>query len=453
MRLFWKVFLLLVATLVLTAAISGWLSQKWLEENRSIEVQMSALAAPGETAAALYRDGGPAAYHQWQRHTLRRGRHIHGVLLDEHGNNLHMRPLPPELQELSQQVVRQQARIEVVKPPLLAVALPVNYQGETYYWAAFTRLQPESMQHSVRQSLVVRLSVALLAIALISWLLTRMFTRPIRTLQQTTEQLGAGSLNARTDPSVASRRDELGALAGSIDNMAAQLESLLGSHKQLLRDISHELRSPLARLQVGLELARSAAGESAQEELDRIEKEANLLNELIGEVLTLARIEQGAVEMQHQPLHLDEIIDEIVADAAFEAQAHNKSISLTEKAVCKISGDRLWMTRALDNVIRNAIRHTPAESCVEASLSRAGEQIKIEIRDFGDGADELLLSKLFEPFVRGSEARERHGGGTGHGLGLAIAKHAVELHGGTISAANHPEGGLVVTIALPSPKS
>ncbi|ATX79073.1 two-component system, OmpR family, sensor histidine kinase CpxA [Mariprofundus aestuarium] len=449
MRLFWKVFLLLLATLVLTAAISGWLSQKWLEENRSIELQMAALAAPAETAAALYRDGGLEAYRQWQRHTLRRDQHIHGRLLDKQGNNLHMRSLPPELQELSQQVIKQQGKIEVVNPPLLAVALPVSYQGETYYWAAFTRLQPESIQHSVRQSLVVRLTVALLAIALISWLLTRMFTRPIRILQKTTEQLGAGSLNARTDPYVASRKDELGALACSIDKMAVQLESLISSHKQLLRDISHELRSPLARLHVGLELARSAAGKSAQEELNRIEKEANLLNELISEVLTLARIEQGAVEIQRQPLQLDEIVDEIVADAAFEAEAQDKTIRITEQVACRISGDHLWISRALDNVIRNAIRHTPVGSGVEVSLTRSGEQIKIEVRDFGSGADEAILAKLFEPFVRGSEARERHSGSSGYGLGLAIARDAIELHDGDISAANHKESGLIITIALP----
>ena len=448
MRLFWKVFLLLVATLILTAAISGWLSQKWLAENQQIEKQLQTMAALGETAAGLYHEGGMNAYRQWHRHAMRDQR-MHGGLLDSEGNSLHRRPLPPELRGLADQVTTQNRRITLIDPPRLAVAIPLTYQSQHYFWVATMRLPPQSMRQSSRQAVLMRITIALIAIMLISWLLTRMFTRPIRTLQQTTEQLGAGSLNARTDPSVASRRDELGALAGSIDKMASQLESLLGSHKQLLRDISHELRSPLARLQVGLELARNAAGDSAQEELNRIEKEANLLNELIGEVLTLARIEQGAVEMQHQPLHLDKIIDEIIADAAFEAQAHNKSISLTEKVTCQISGDRLWMTRALDNVIRNAIRHTPAESCVEVALKRSEGLIKIEIRDFGDGADDLLLSRLFEPFVRGSEARERHAGGTGHGLGLAIAKHAVELHGGNIRAANHREGGLLVTITLP----
>ena len=451
MKLFWKVFLLLLMTLVSTAILSGWLSQKWLAENQQIEKQLATLIAMGETAAGLYHEGGMRAYRQWHHHMMR-GQQMHGALLDAEGDSLHRRPLPPELQELARQAVSGHQRIKMIDPPRLAVAMPLSYQSQQYYWVAAMRMPPQSMRQSGRQAVMMRLAIALLSIILISWVLTRMFTRPIRSLQQTTEQLGTGALESRTETAVSSRKDELGELADSIDQMAAQLQSLVSSHKQLLRDISHELRSPLARLQVALELARNEAGDSAAQELNRIEKEANRLNELIGEVLTLARMEQGAVELQKQPLQLDAIIDEVTDDARFEAEAAQKRILIKEKSACRISGDALWIGRALDNVVRNAVRHTPAGEAVEISLNSSGQQITVIIRDFGDGAEEAMLEKLFEPFVRGSEARERHAGGSGYGLGLAIAKHAVQLHHGDIHASNHKDGGLIITITLPSLK-
>lgn len=448
MRLFWKFFLFLSLALLFTATLSGWLSQKWLAENQQIEKQLTMLAALGETAAGLYHEGGIHAYRQWHRHTMR-GQRIHGTLLDGEGRVLQRRPLAPELHELARQSVSQNMAVQWIEPPRVAVATPVTYQSQKYFWVASKHLPPQSMQQNSRQTLLIRIVLALLSIILISWLLTRIFTRPVRALQRTTEKLGAGALNSRTDSNVASRKDELGELACSIDTMAEQIESLISSHKQLLRDISHELRSPLARLEVALELARTSAGSDTQRELNRIGKESARLNELIGEVLTLARIEQGAVELQLQSLCLNALIEEVVADASFEAKSENRAVNITNIEPCQISVDPLWMSRALDNVIRNGVRHTADNSSVEISLIRQTDQITISIRDHGSGANEAMLEKLFEPFVRGSKARERQTNNSGYGLGLAIAKHIVELHRGTIQASNHPEGGLSVTISLP----
>ncbi|MDQ6965940.1 MAG: ATP-binding protein, partial [Mariprofundaceae bacterium] len=262
-------------------------------------------------------------------------------------------------------------------------------------------------------------------------------------------QLGSGRMDTRASGSLAGRGDELGELARSFDAMAVQLESLMGSHKQLLRDVSHELRSPLARLTVALELARDSAGEAAQEDLSRIGLEAGRLNELIGEVLSLARFEQGAIQADMQAFDFSILLEEVIADATFEAEATGKRVKsdiITEG--CRIRGDRLWLQRALDNVLRNAVRHTAASTAIELTMLHSGRFIEINVRDHGEGVPDAALEHIFEPFFRAEEARTRTSGG--YGLGLAIAQRVVELHGGGIQAGHAAGGGLLIGIRLPA---
>lgn len=446
MRLFWKLFVILMLTLLLTAGLSTWLGQKWLQENRNIENRLNAMANLGETAASLYNEGGAEAYQRWLRHASR-SQHFRGALVNAEGAHVLPRPLRQHLQLLARQVRQENRRITIIEPPRLAVALPVSSDSGTYYWLAGTFMSPENMRQGGKYQLLIQLAIALFAILLVSWLLTRMFAQPVRLLQSATEQLGRGNLAARTPSSVSGRRDELGELGRSFDAMAGQLDALIHSHKRLLRDISHELRSPLARLQVALELARNEAGDKAGEELDRIGREAERLNELIGEVLALARFEQESVHAEHANIQLAGMLRDIADDAAFEAEAMGKAVTLSRAETCHIIGDPLWLGRALENVVRNAIRHTADGSNVDIRLSGENEQALITVRDHGPGVPEAALPQLFEPFFRTSEARDRHSGG--YGLGLAIAKRAVLLNKGNISAANHADGGLEVSITLP----
>lgn len=446
MRLFWKLFFILMLTLALTAGVSTWLSQKWLMENQLIETRLAALQSHGETAISLFEAEGAAAYRRWLKRASR-SQHFRGMLLDQHGNRMVDRPISQRMRPLVDQVRRQNKRITIIRPHFLAIALPLQGQSESFYWLARTRLSPEQIRKGSEYLLFIRLISALLAIILVSWLLTRMFTRPIRLLQHATEQLGRGVLSARAPQAVSSRKDELGDLASSFDTMAEQLDNLVNSQKQLLRDISHELRSPLARLQVALELARNESDGKAEDELNRIGKEAGRLNELIGEVLTLARFEQDSVQSENAPVQLDEMLKGIASDAVFEAEAMGKSVNISAIETCSIQGDSLWLGRALDNVIRNAIRHTPVGTSILISLGLHTDHSLITIRDCGTGVPEKALPHLFEPFFRTSEARDRHSGG--YGLGLAIAQRAVHLHHGHISAINHKDGGLEISIKLP----
>jgi len=455
MRLFWKLLLTLLVALLLTAVVSSWLGQQWSLQSQSIETRLDGLEQQGELAASLYNSEGVNAYHNWWRQGMRRNRSI-GFLLDAHGTHVLKRALPPELEKLAAEVVQSGKSIRMIQPTRISVALPVHADDRTMYWLASSRLPPELIRQNRLTQLGIQLAFTLLMLLLVSSLLARMLTRPMARLSRTARIFGEGSLTTRPDPALINRRDEIGDLARNFTTMAEHLESLVNSHKQLLRDVSHELRSPLARLGVALEIARSKLGsgetDTLQEELDRIQMEADRLNALIGEVLALARFDQAAVEMAHETIDLADLLENLTSDLSFEAGADGKHVQLQLQAPTTLKttlkGDAAWMRRALENIARNAIRYTAKEGSVEITEGILNEKITISIRDHGPGAPEASLSHLFDPFYRVSEARERQSGG--YGLGLAIARQVIQAHGGNIHAANHTEGGLEITVTLPA---
>jgi len=243
------------------------------------------------------------------------------------------------------------------------------------------------------------------------------------------------------------RGDELGQLSQDFDRMASQLEQLLTTQKRMLRDISHELRSPLARLQVALELARKSAQGLAGNEHDRIETEIIRLNELIGQVISLVKLETGQQTAELTPLNLNELVTEAVNNADFEARPQGKSAVLTSNGPLTINGNHELLYSALENILRNAVKYTPTKTRVETCVSQHANQAIITIRDHGPGVSATALEHLFEPFYREADARDRSSGG--YGLGLAIAKRAITHQGGTISARNADDGGLEVALRLP----
>jgi len=231
--------------------------------------------------------------------------------------------------------------------------------------------------------------------------------------------------------------------------MAEKIESLVQAQRRLLGDISHELRSPLARLNVALELARQRSGNEAASALARIQREAETLNEMIGQLLTLTRLQTGAQEIQKSEFDLCGLVREIADDAEFEAKSGNRSVRLEGNASCTFVGNELLVRRAIENVVRNAVHYTREGTEVEIKVNEAiqdGKAIEITVRDHGPGVPEPALGKIFRPFYRVDEARDREAGGVG--LGLAIAERAVKLHNGSINARNAADGGLAITITL-----
>lgn len=290
-----------------------------------------------------------------------------------------------------------------------------------------------------------RPAIAAAVSALVGLLLAAWLSRPIRRVRRAAQALAAGALDTRVAPSRG--RDELAELGRDFNAMAERLQSLLDARSELLRDVSHELRSPLARLQVALELARRRAGEKAGSALDRIELEAERLNELISQMLALTRMETAAEPPPLGALDLTALCREIAEDALFEAAREDKRVELLAAPAVNVRGDPALLRSAIENVVRNALRHTPAGSAVELALIKDGGMATVVVRDYGPGLPESELERVFDPFVRISAARERDTGG--YGLGLTIAHRIMLRHGGDIRAINAEGGGLKVRLRLP----
>ena len=282
---------------------------------------------------------------------------------------------------------------------------------------------------------------------LICFVLTRHITSPLFELRRGAEAIAAGNLTARVPGNLRNRRDEIGQLGRDFDRMAERLESLVDSHKRLLGDVSHELRSPLSRLLVALGLARRAHGEEMPELLDRIALEARRLDSLIGQLLMLSRIESGSQAAAASSIDLTALVHEVVTDADFEARAQSRRVGVTAFEACTISGFDELLRSAVENVVRNGVRFTREGTAVDVSIRRERDRAVIRIRDRGPGVPETMLSEMFLPFHRGQTTDGTRNDGSG--LGLAIAHRAVAANGGRIGAMNAADGGLIVDIEVP----
>jgi len=287
---------------------------------------------------------------------------------------------------------------------------------------------------------------------LFCYLLARSLAKPIIQMRGAAHELSDGNLTARVDQSLITRRDEIGSLGKAFNLMAAHIESLVSAQRRLLADISHELRSPLARQGVALGIAKRRGNSEVTPALERISREANRMNEMIGQLLDLSRVESGAELIDRSRVDLSSLVSDIVQDADYEARDTNRSVRLISKDRCTVLGSVELLNSAIENVVRNALRHTKPETEVEVSLkcvanNGTGQSI-ITVRDHGPGVPEKSLKEIFRPFYRVEDARDRKSGGAG--LGLAIATRAVALHSGTINARNREDGGLEVEICIPA---
>jgi signal transduction histidine kinase len=282
---------------------------------------------------------------------------------------------------------------------------------------------------------------------LICVLLARHITEPLVELRRGAETIALGNLTARVPAALRHRRDEIGDLGRDFDRMAERLEWLVERHKRLLYDVSHELRSPLARLTVAVGLARRSHPEEMPELLDRIALEAERLNNLIGELMTLARIESGSHTAAASSIDLQALVHEVVSDADFEARAQSRRVSVTAFEECTVSGFEELLRSAVENVVRNGVRFTRDGTAVDVSIRRERDRAVIRVRDRGPGVPDAMLSEMFLPFHRGQAMRGVPNEGAG--LGLAIAQQAVSVNGGKIAAMNAVDGGLIVDIEVP----
>ena len=295
----------------------------------------------------------------------------------------------------------------------------------------------------------LRLAIPIIISSLLLWLLTRSFTKPLIAMQRAAAHFGDGDFNTRI-PLIAQRNDEIGACAASFNLMAEKLAQNIGSHQRLMADVSHELRSPMTRLQIALGLAQQDNITEAllHKHLQRCELEIARLDEMISSVLSLSRQENTISQLELMSLDLKQLLSLCIEDAQYIANEKSINILFDYQASALMQADANLLSSAFNNILINAINYSHKNQQVSVKLTKSNTKYIIEIADTGTGVPIEDLPKLFEPFYRVAQARDRASGGTG--LGMAIAKQAVVAHNGNISAKNNNQNGLTVTIELPS---
>jgi len=441
-RLFWKLFLAFWVTLVISAIGAG--SVVWLQRQsrEAAERDLAAGPLPALTmsqAAATLRHGGRDALRAWMQ-DLERTRPVPLFAVDAEGVDLLGRPVPPGALASARELVR-------ASPDARAARRVVAAGGGDYL--LFVPLSPDVRRAPppARRWLWMLIAIGAVTGMAVSALLAWHLTRPIRSLRWAFDAVAEGRLDTRVQPLIGSRRDEIADLGREFDRMTSQLQALVAAQRRLLHDVSHELRSPLARLHAAIGLARQRPEES-ERSFERIEREAARLDALVGEVLTLARLEAGTGPAERIPVDIVDLVAAVAGNARFEAEATGRRVRLDAgENTFTVSGQAELLHRAIENVVRNAVKYTDPDSVVDIEVQRldAPPRVRVRVRDHGPGVQAHELDRIFEPFYRGANGAGR----AGVGLGLAIARRAIEAHDGSIRAENADGGGLRVQIELP----
>ncbi len=451
--LFWRAFLtfwgamavILVCGMALTAAVA------WYRVNSLDGLNPGSLT---REAAQIARSEGAGGLERWVRDMDRRYSALNIYIMDARDDDILGRSLPARMQDWLTDY-----RAAPDRSPK-ADYLPADPAGKhVSWWEPQKLLLPDgavmlmlflpfdSSHWELLALSPVALALALFALAVTApfcWALSRHVTAPLAQLRQATHALSAGRLDAHTPARLARRKDELGLLARDFNAMADRLKALVDTREQLLHNIAHELRSPLARLRLAAELARRK-DERQDLQLDRIERECERLDALIGNTLRLARL--GALPVPTETLDLAEIVSDVVEDARYEAGGRQVRIEWWQPAPVPLVGDRCSLASAIENVLRNALRFAPAHSAIRVRLQSNQREASLDIEDRGPGVAAEELACLFEPFYRTASGARKPGSGAG--LGLSIAQAAVAAHKGRMSARNLSPQGLGVRLELP----
>ncbi len=444
-------FLLIIVLVTATVIALSFLRDREFPPISHQDFARQAISEYGRSAILSYEKKGEDGFNHYTD-KLRRKTGIKLRLFDQNGKPLTQKRIPHRIQQMALQAKRSG---EVVFPKFGArnvLAAMVTGDSKIPYLVAISLPGQPPPQHLIkeisRSFFGWRILVLLIITASVCYFLARSLTAPIGRLRLATKEFAAGKLSTRIGDKI-SGKNEIAELATDFDEMAEKIETLVDRQKDLLRDISHELRSPLTRLGIALELARQQQKDNSQtKSLQRIELETERMNHMIGQLLNLAKLENSSnSEFSGQPFDLVVLLQELTADANYEAKNRGCAVELNAPEKQHINGTKDLLAQALENIIRNAINYTAENSTVTVTLSTEKSSLKVSVADHGKGVPDAALPKLFEPFYRVAAARDRQSGGTG--IGLAIAERAIKLHHGTISAKNCPAGGLIVEITLP----
>ena len=454
MSLFLKIFLwfwLAIALVVAALTVVNWSTQSEpLVRQWQIFVG-EVVSSNSATAAQIYQNEGQAGLQEYLTRVGSAERVNAVGFYDHNRRRIAGNDLSAEAADLFDAALRSDNPEFIRMPEQTIAAKRVRLKdGADYLYIIQLKRPPYTPLLTEVRNRTLQIAAVILTAGLVCFALARYLTSPIGKLRRATQKLADGDLQTRVASKIGKRHDEVAKLAEDFDEMAERIENLLLSQKRLTQDISHELRSPLARLNVALELVRAKANAETKPLLERIETESHRLNEMISRLLMLSKLESGTPDFEMRAVNLSGLVEQIVADADFEARANGKAVKILHKDEIKVSGNENLLRSAVENVLRNAVRYTGEGTTVEVSVRRNGSYNVVTVRDHGAGVPETELKNLFRPFYRVGEARERKTGGIG--LGLAIAERAVHAHKGSIKAEN-AEQGLTVEIKLPDSAS
>ncbi|OOG39594.1 two-component sensor histidine kinase [Rhodanobacter sp. C06] len=444
--LYWRLLLWFCAVNLLVLVLGGFLTRRFIEYRTEVEIDWSALA---QSADQAWQQGGAPELAAWSARQRHEG--IEATLFQD-GQPLVPIRLPPSVWRALPGMLAAD-RVLVLRPwrglyAYVAVQPVSGADGQLRQLVAMsrshTRLRPQTREQIL---FGVQLALSLLFIGLVGWWVARSVAKPVQALRAAARRMAAGELSARVDHPGGATRDELSQLAGDFDAMAERIEALVTHDRRVLQDLSHELRSPLARLQLILDLAQRGDDPAAAERYFRqAEQEIERLDRMTGDMLALSRMEGGLPGMERERLDFAGLARDGLQQAVLEADARNIRLHWSPvDGPVEAIGSSVLLERALGNLIANAIKYSPEGGRVELAVRAIDGQAECLVRDHGPGVPEAELDSLFRPFFRGSNAARADG----HGLGLAIAQRVAKAHGGEILARNAEGGGLEVALRLP----
>lgn len=448
--LYWKIFISFWLATILIIITTAWVISHIVHKSSLPAQEQLFMDSYANAAVATYESGQQAALLKWLN-KIGISRHMSIYLLSSTGEIIGTQAAPENVKKVAENLLQDQLSEGILKSGKLIVSHEILSTSGKFYRLAAVSEQP--IYHFVGvpwAGLTIRLTLATFISGLICYLLSRYLTQPLRSLGMAAKSIAKGKLNTRVGHLRGHNKDEIAQLSAEFDRMAEQVESLVKSKERLLQDISHELRSPLARLHIALELGRQKTKHLADNEFNRIELECSRLNALITEILDFARLDKSTTDLNLTKTDLAALLFNIIKDANYEFSNELPRVKAGVIEACSILIDERLIHRAIENVVRNALNYSPATEQVTVSLkhNETQEYVYIDITDNGPGVPEDQLTRIFNPFYRVDTSRTKKTGG--YGLGLAIASRAIQLHHGEIMALNNSKGGLLVRIILNS---
>ncbi len=446
--LYWKIFISFWLATILIIFTTAWVTSQIAHESTQPAREQTFMDSYANAAVATYESGQQTALLNWLK-KIGLSRHMSIYLLSSTGEIIGAEAAPANVKKVADNLLKDQLSEGIFKSGNLIVSHEIISTSGKYYRLAAVSEKPISYFVQIPWAgLTIRLTLAIFISGLICYLLSLYLTQPLRSLGMAAKSIAKGELNTRVGRLRGHHKDEIAELSDEFDSMAEQLENLVSSKERLLQDISHELRSPLARLNIAIELGRNKTKNLADTEFNRMEMECARLNALIGEILEFARLEKSTTELYLSDVDMTELLTNTIQDANYESGDQSSRVIAGTIEPCHLLVDARLIHRAIENILRNAMHYTPSEEKILVSLGHMeSDKIYIDIKDNGPGVPEDQLEKIFNPFYRVDTSRTKKTGG--YGLGLAIASRAVQLHHGEIIASNNLEGGLLVKIILP----